>query len=85
MNSDKRRVSTKTGEGYAAKPQWAAQRITTISHLADSDSPCGFSFAVALLALQIGSSQNLLRDFAAACRKMSPLVEFTTRALGLEY
>jgi hypothetical protein len=59
--------------------------LTTISRLADSDSPCGFSFAVALLALQIGSSQNLLRDFAAACRKMSPLVEFTTRDLGLEY
>ena len=30
-------------------------------------------------------SQKFLRDFAAACRKMSPLVEFTTRALGLKY
>ena len=29
--------------------------------------------------------QNFLRDFAAACSKMSPLVEFTTRALGQEY
>ena len=27
-------------------------------------------------------SQKFLRDFAAACRKMSPLVEFTTKALG---
>jgi hypothetical protein len=26
----------------------------------------------------------LMRDFAAACRAMLPLVEFTTRALGLE-
>lgn len=25
--------------------------------------------------------QKFLRDFAAACRKMSPLVEFTTRAI----
>jgi len=25
-----------------------------------------------------------MRDFAAACRTMLPLVEFTTRALGLE-
>ncbi len=29
--------------------------------------------------------QKFLRKFAAACRKMSPLVEFTTRALGLKY
>jgi uncharacterized protein (TIGR02453 family) len=27
---------------------------------------------------------TLMRDFVAACRKMVPLVEFTTRALGLE-
>ncbi len=27
---------------------------------------------------------RLLRDFAAACRAMLPLVEFTTRALGLQ-
>jgi len=29
--------------------------------------------------------QKFLRDFAAACRKMSPLVEFTTSALGQKY
>jgi uncharacterized protein (TIGR02453 family) len=29
--------------------------------------------------------QKFLCDFAAACRKMSPLVEFTTKALGLKY
>jgi len=28
--------------------------------------------------------QRLMGDFAAACRAMLPLVEFTTRALGLE-
>jgi len=27
---------------------------------------------------------RFMRDFAAACRTMLPLVEFTTRALGLE-
>ena len=27
---------------------------------------------------------NFMRDFAAACRTMLPLVEFTARALGLE-
>jgi len=26
-----------------------------------------------------------MRDFAAACRAMLPLVEFTTKALGLEF
>ena len=29
--------------------------------------------------------KKFMRDFAAACRKMSPLVEFTTMALGLKY
>jgi uncharacterized protein (TIGR02453 family) len=29
--------------------------------------------------------KNFMRDFATACRKMSPLVEFTTKALGLKY
>ena len=29
--------------------------------------------------------QKFLRDFAAACRKMPPLVEFTTSALGQKY
>jgi uncharacterized protein (TIGR02453 family) len=29
-------------------------------------------------------SPNFMTDFAAACRTMLPLVEFTTRALGLE-
>src|SRR5215813_766227 len=28
---------------------------------------------------------NFLRDFTSACRKMSPLAEFTTKALGLKY
>jgi len=27
----------------------------------------------------------LMREFAAACRTMMPLVEFTTRALGLKF
>ena len=30
-------------------------------------------------------SAKLMRDFASACRKMSPLVEFTTKALGLKF
>ncbi|MFB3917567.1 MAG: DUF2461 domain-containing protein [Terriglobales bacterium] len=30
-------------------------------------------------------NRNFMRDFAAACRTMLPLVEFTTRALGLKF
>jgi uncharacterized protein (TIGR02453 family) len=30
-------------------------------------------------------SRRFMRDFAAACRTMTPLVEFTTKALGLKY
>jgi uncharacterized protein (TIGR02453 family) len=30
-------------------------------------------------------SERLMRDFRAACKKLAPLVEFTTRALGLKY
>ena len=30
-------------------------------------------------------SDKLMRDFVSACRKMSPLVEFTTKALGLKF
>ena len=30
-------------------------------------------------------SDKLMRDFVSACRKMSSLVEFTTKALGLKF
>jgi len=35
-------------------------------------------------AAPLGLRPNPVQDFAAACRTMLPLVEFTTRALGLE-
>ncbi len=40
--------------------------------------------SVALREDQICSGK-LMRDFVSACRKMSPLVEFTTKALGLRF
>ena len=43
-----------------------------------------FVGSVALTDDQICSGK-LVRDFASACRKMSPLVEFTTKALGLKF
>ena len=42
-----------------------------------------FVASVALTETQV-CGPKLMRDFAAACRTMLPLVEFTTRALGLE-
>jgi uncharacterized protein (TIGR02453 family) len=43
-----------------------------------------FVASVALSEDQICSAK-LMRDFGSACRKMSPLVEFTTKALGLKF
>jgi len=42
-----------------------------------------FVASVVLTEAQI-CGPHFMRDFAAACRTMLPLVEFTTRALGLE-
>jgi uncharacterized protein (TIGR02453 family) len=43
-----------------------------------------FVASVALSEDQI-CSDKLMRDFVSACRKMSPLLEFTTKALGLKF
>ena len=43
-----------------------------------------FVASVALSEEQICSAK-LMRDFVSACREMSPLVEFTTKALGLKF
>ena len=42
-----------------------------------------FVASVGLAEAQV-CGPKFMRDFAAACRTMLPLVEFTTRALGLE-
>jgi len=43
-----------------------------------------FVSSVVLSEKQICSAK-LMRDFVSACRAMSPLVEFTTKALGLKF
>lgn len=43
-----------------------------------------FVASVALTEEQI-CGERFMRDFTAACRKMLPLVEFTTRAVGLKF
>jgi uncharacterized protein (DUF2461 family) len=42
-----------------------------------------FVASVGLTEAQV-CGPRLMRDFVAACRAMLPLVEFTTRALGLQ-
>jgi uncharacterized protein (DUF2461 family) len=42
-----------------------------------------FVASVGLTEAQV-CGPKFMRDFAAACRTMLPLVEFTTRALGLQ-
>jgi uncharacterized protein (DUF2461 family) len=42
-----------------------------------------FVASVGLAEVQVCGT-SFMRDFAAACRSMLPLVEFTTRALGLQ-
>ncbi len=42
-----------------------------------------FVASVGLTEVQV-CRPKFIYDFAAACRSMLPLVEFTTRALGLE-
>ena len=43
-----------------------------------------FVASVALREDQICSGK-LMHDFVSVCRRMSPLVEFTTKALGLKF
>jgi len=38
-----------------------------------------------LLAAMLTRFRRYVGDFAAACRAMPPLVEFTTKALGLKF
>ena len=56
------------------------RRIAFIDDLKMKD----FVTTVPLSEEQICSAK-LMRDFVSACRKMSPLVEFTTKALGLKF
>jgi hypothetical protein len=61
-------------------------RVLARTWAADGSSPevansCNQLTTIALTEEQV-FGQKFLRDFAAACRQMSSLVEFTTRALG---
>ena len=67
------------GDSLMRPPRGFDRNHTFIEDIRRKDfvAPVGFTEA------QVCSTR-LMRDFAAACQDMLPLVEFTTRALGLE-
>ena len=67
------------GDSLAKAPRGFDPQHRFIDDLKMKDFVTSIAFSEAEVC-----SQKFLRDFAAACRKMSPLVEFTTRALGLK-
>ena len=67
------------GESLTRPPKGFSSDHPLIADLKRKD----FISSVALSEEQVCGSR-LMRDFTAACRTMLPLVEFTTRALGLK-
>lgn len=68
------------GESLTRAPKGFAPNHPLVEDLKRKD----FVASVAFTEDQV-CSPKLLRDFTAACRKMTPLVEFTTGALGLKF
>jgi len=68
------------GDSLARPPRGYDPKHPFIEDLKRKD----FIASVALSDEQVCSRRSM-RDFAAACRSMAPLVEFTTKALGLKY
>jgi uncharacterized protein (TIGR02453 family) len=75
-----RRKLALEGDSLARPPRGFDPKHPFIDDLKMKD----FITSVKLSEEQI-CGKNFIRDFSAACRKMSPLVEFTTKALGLKY
>jgi uncharacterized protein (TIGR02453 family) len=67
------------GDSLARPPRGFDAKHRFIEDLRRKD----FVASVTLTEAQV-CSPRFMRDFAAACKAMLPLVEFTTRALGLE-
>jgi uncharacterized protein (TIGR02453 family) len=68
------------GESLTRPPKGFSSDHPFIADLKRKD----FVASVALTEEQV-CGPKLLRDFAAACRAMKPLVEFTTKAVGLKF
>jgi uncharacterized protein (TIGR02453 family) len=68
------------GESLTRPPKGFCSEHPLIEDLKRKD----FVASVALTEEQV-CSPTFMRDFTKACRTMTPLVEFTTKALGLKY
>ncbi len=68
------------GESLTRPPKGFCSEHPLIEDLKRKD----FVTSVALTEEQV-CTPNLMKEFTAACRKMKPLVEFTTKALGLKF
>ena len=68
------------GESLTRPPKGFASGHPLVEDLKRKD----FIASVAMTEAQV-CGPALMRDFGAACRRMLPLVEFTTKALGLKF
>jgi uncharacterized protein (TIGR02453 family) len=68
------------GESLTRPPKGFSSEHPLIEDLKRKD----FVASVALTEEQV-CGPNLMKEFTAACRTMKPLVEFTTKALGLKF
>jgi uncharacterized protein (TIGR02453 family) len=75
-----RRKCELEGDSLARPPRGFDPRHPFIDDLRHKD----FVTSIAFTDKQI-CSDKFLREFAAACKKMSPIVQFTAAALGLKY
>lgn len=68
------------GESRSRPPKGFSSEHPLIEDLKRKD----FVSSVALTEEQV-CDPNLMKEFTAACRKMTPLVELTTEACGLKF
>ena len=71
------------GESLTRPPKGFCSEHPLIEDLKRKDFVASVA-SVALSEEQVCSG-NLMKEFTAACRTMKPLVEFTTKALGLKF
>jgi uncharacterized protein (TIGR02453 family) len=68
------------GDKLSRPPKGFAPQHPLIEDLKYKDFIASVAFTEAQMC-----SPKFMRDFVAACKEMKPLVEFTTRAMGLKY
>lgn len=83
-------ISRNGGPKFAGSWNWRRDSLTRLPRGYDPDHPFiedikrkDFVASIAFTDRPV-CGPAFMRDFAAACRTMAPLVEFTTKALGLK-